>query len=819
MEAVAFDDSNWEAANLPHGLEILGENASGGRNYQGKAWYRKRFSVDNPDGNRVYLYFEAVMGEARVWVNGKHVAEHFGGYLPFAADITDVINKDGKSNVIAVMADNSDSTLYPPGQRQGRLDFTYFGGIYRDTYLIQTGPVHVTLPELSKTVAGGGVFVATLDVNGNNAKMEVRTELENSSKSGVKLTVRSTLENADGKEVAAVEESIDLKAGEKRQLSKQFDVKGVRLWHPDDPYLHYLRTDLVVNGKVVDSMRTRVGVRLFEMRGAEGLFVNKKWIGKKLVGANRHQDYVYVGNALPNSGQWRDVKLLRQGGCNVIRAGHYPQDPAFYDACDEFGMLTTTANPGWHFFNFKDKIFEKRLYDDTRQLVRRDRNVASMLMWETAINECPKQPDYAMNTMHKIAHEEFPFPGMYTVADHDEAKKGGLDIYYHGNSKDVNSFTREFGDGSEVDNWYSQNAVTRVKSEWGEKALLGQSLRLADTLKFIFITPKVRLGGSLWCGIEHQRGYHVDPFRGGLLNVFRLPKYSFYVYGSQYDPDYKIPGVKSGPMIFNAHEITQVSSPDVVIFSNCEEIRLSWLGKTYTGKPSNEARFKGLPYPPFIFKDVFNFYELRSKSGKGKVTNNLKMIAEGLIGGKVVVRDEKDYAERNAGLKLSVSDEGMALVADGSDFVPVRAAVIDQNGTKKVLSSEFVYFEVEGDAEIIGGSFNQANPVKSEMGVASALLRAGVTPGEIKVTAHASGLKSDMLTIKTVAPITALVYDKEYTEASVKPAKDAVVIMAGSKDDDLPKDVKALQEELKMLRLEMVGKDQTIMELRSTKDD
>ncbi|MEI6176196.1 MAG: sugar-binding domain-containing protein, partial [Verrucomicrobiota bacterium] len=140
-----FDDSSWEAAALPHSLEILGENASGCRNYQGPAWYRKRFEVAGPSaGGRVFVYFEAVMGKCVVCVNGQKVAEHFGGCLPFAADITDKIQSGG--NIIAVRADNSDDPTYPPGKPQNNLDFTYLGGIYRDTYLIQTGPVHVTLP-------------------------------------------------------------------------------------------------------------------------------------------------------------------------------------------------------------------------------------------------------------------------------------------------------------------------------------------------------------------------------------------------------------------------------------------------------------------------------------------------------------------------------------------------------------------------------------------------------------------------------------------------------------------------------------------------
>ncbi len=330
-EKVDFDDSAWEAANLPHSLEILGENASGCRNYQGPAWYRKRFQVSQLSaGQKVFVYFEAVMGKSAVWVNGQKVCEHFGGYLPFAAEISGQLRADGTDNLIAVRADNSDDPTYPPGKPQSDLDFTYHGGVYRDVYLIQTEPVHVTLTELSATTAGGGVFVGIKDVNDADASIEVRTEVANESGAARQLTLRTILETAEGREVLRAEEPIQLAAGASREVSQSLQAKNVHLWQPDDPYLHFIRTEIADGGKVLDSMRTRFGIRLFEMRGKEGLFVNKKPYKAKLSGVNRHQDYAYVGNALPNSGQWRDAKLLREGGCRIIRAAHYPRTPRLW---------------------------------------------------------------------------------------------------------------------------------------------------------------------------------------------------------------------------------------------------------------------------------------------------------------------------------------------------------------------------------------------------------------------------------------------------------------------------------------------------------
>jgi len=815
-----FDDVHWELANLPHGLEILSENASGGRNYQGIAWYRKKFNVAKTTSERVYLYFEAVMGKCEVWVNGQKVIEHFGGYLPFAADVTKVLTNDGSYNVVAVRADNSDSDLYPPGKPQGNLDFTYLGGIYRDVYLIKTSAVHISLPELSNTVAGGGVFFATLDVNGNEALLEARAEVINHSNQTQKLIIKTTLEDAEGNSIKTINQKIILKGGTVKQLSTQFKAENVHFWHPDDPYLHFFKTEVFSNGELVDCFRTRFGIRLFEMRGAEGLFMNKKYIGKKLIGANRHQDYTYVGNALPNSGQWRDAKLLREGGCYIVRAGHYPLDPAFYDACDEFGILVTTANPGWQFFNFEDSIFEQRLYEDTRALVRRDRHVASMLMWETAINETPKQPAHVMKKMHEITHQEYPFPGVFTVADVKEARSAGLDLNYHGNSDTINSFTREYGDGREVDNFYSQNAKTRIKMEWGEHALLQQALVQAKNLNDLYTTPKVRIGGSLWCGIDHQRGYHPDPFWGGLLNGVRIPRYTYYLYQSQYNPDYKVPGVKVGPMLFVAHELTQVSPKDIVIFSNCDEIRLTWMGKDLdTQKPDNHEEWDDLPHPPFVFKDVFDLHDISKYDEWRRKTREFELVAEGFINGKVVVRKVKPYAEKSVGLKLEIADEGMPLTANGSDFIPVRAYIVDRDGAKKVLAREYVYFEIEGPAEVIGGVENHANPVLTKsMGIATALVRAETTSGRITVTAHAEGLESASISLESVEPTFSLLFDEQYQKASKKPEHDFVIIES-KRGSDSPSDVEQLQEEIKKLRLEVTSKHQDIMDLRNRLGD
>ncbi|MDP4292655.1 MAG: glycoside hydrolase family 2 protein, partial [Bacteroidota bacterium] len=142
-ESIGFNDSKWGIVSTPHGLELLPKEASGSVNYQGPAWYRKHFKLGKEfEGKKVNLYFEAIMGKSKVWVNGVLVKEQFGGYLPLNIDITKYANLNG-DNVVAVWADNSDDPTYPPGKPQSQLDFCYFGGIYRDVWLVSTNKVYI----------------------------------------------------------------------------------------------------------------------------------------------------------------------------------------------------------------------------------------------------------------------------------------------------------------------------------------------------------------------------------------------------------------------------------------------------------------------------------------------------------------------------------------------------------------------------------------------------------------------------------------------------------------------------------------------------
>ncbi|MDR0419794.1 MAG: glycoside hydrolase family 2, partial [Prevotellaceae bacterium] len=329
-EKIDFDDSKWDIVSTPHTVELMPAEASGGKNYQGVVWYRKHFNIDQKfTGKRLFVHIEAIMGKSKIYVNGELVKEQFGGYLPVAVELTDLGVKAGEKCVIAVMADNSNDRTYAPGKSQRTLDFTYHGGMYRDVWLIATSPIHITDVNMADKAAGGGVFVHYNSISKKQADVGVDTDVANTTSKQQMVKVETAILDADGKVVGKTSSNATLKAGESKQVKQKIVIKNPKLWHPDKPYLYNIQSKIAQGKNVVDGVVTRVGIRKVEFKGVDGFYLNDEYFDDKLMGGNRHQDYAYVGNALPNSKQWQDAKKLRDAGMRVVRVAHYPQDPSF----------------------------------------------------------------------------------------------------------------------------------------------------------------------------------------------------------------------------------------------------------------------------------------------------------------------------------------------------------------------------------------------------------------------------------------------------------------------------------------------------------
>ncbi len=756
-----FDDSKWNIVSLPHGIETVPVETSGGTNYQGVVWYRKHFTPSQEIQNKqIFLHFEAIMGKSKIYVNGELVKEHFGGYLPIITDISSML-KWGEDNVIAVWADNSDDPIFPPGKPQKDLDFTYMGGIYRDSWLVTHNPVHITNANYENIKAGGGLIVSYDKVSKQSAEVNLKLHVRNNSQDSFKGYANFTLKLKDGTEVASGKERLSIDKSKDTEVKKSFTLKNPALWSPEQPNLYYLDITITNNrGEKIDGYTQRIGVRSIEFKATEGFWLNGEPYHQPLIGGNRHQDYALVGNAVANSAHWRDAKKMRDAGFKLVRNAHYPQDPAFMDACDELGLFLIENTPGWQFWN-DAPIFEQRVYEDIRNIIRRDRNHACVWLWEPILNETWYSADFAANTK-KIVEEEFPFPYTYSASDQQAHGSENFDIHFThpnlgqalyemGNMDSTKTYyTREWGDN--VDNWTSHNSTSRVARNWGEKPMLIQAQHYSDPgfpytsmdgLYRAWNHTKQHVGGSLWHTFDHQRGYHPDPFYGGIMDNFRQPKLSYYMFKTHQTPGSMRADEVIEPMVYITHTMSPFSDKDVVVYSNCDEVHLRYTsdGKIHTYK--RDKTTLGTPYPVITFEDIYDFREDKRLS-REKRENDIYLLAEGYIDGEKVTEHKVLPARRPTQIMLELDNENRPLIADGSDFVTIIASITDKNGIVKRLNNYKIVFEVEGEGELINTAETFTNPMSVQWGTAPAMIRATTNPGKITVKARVLWESSQM---------------------------------------------------------------------------
>lgn len=784
-----FNDKEWDLVSLPDGIEYVPSEASGCVNYQGEVWYRKHFTPEETwKGKQLFLHFEAIMGKAKVWINGTLVNEHYGGFLPVIANVTEYLKYE-EDNVIAVWADNSNDPSYPPGKPQDMLDFTYSGGIYRDCWMIVHNNVFITDPNYENEIAGGGLFVSFGHISQSQAEIRLDAHVRNSSNTYFSGKIEYQLFDKDNRRVCQASKAFSVSKGKARNTSLTIKVEKPELWEPDSPYLYQLHVLLKdKSGHIVDGYRKRIGIRSIEFKGKDGFWLNGKPYPYPLIGANRHQDFAIIGNALSNSLHWRDAKKLRDAGLRVIRNAHYPQDPAFMDACDELGLFVIVNTPGWQFWN-KEPIFAQRVYSDIRNMVRRDRNHPSVWMWEPILNETWYPEDFAKNVVD-ILHEEYPYPYCYAGCDvtakgheyfpiHFTHPLNGAGGAFNTSKIDpkISYFTREWGDN--VDDWNSHNSPSRVNRAWGEIPMLVQAQGYAKTdykytcYDVLYRNTRQHMGGCLWHSFDHQRGYHPDPFYGGIMDAFRQPKLSYYMFCSQRPVEKNNRLIaENGPMVFIANAMTPFSPKDVTVYSNCDEVRLTYCknGKQFIYK--KEKTDEGMPSPIITFKDVWDVMYDKQLARKNKHEESY-LLAEGIVDGEVVATHKVMPARRPSKIILWADNEGTETIANGSDLITVIAAIADENGNIKRLNNYHIKFEIEGPGELVASKETFTNPREVQWGTAPILVRAKAQTGNIKIKASVvpNGIHTPMsaeLIIPTTKAIHPLIADEDELNLQLK---------------------------------------------------
>lgn len=373
MSWFGYNDKTWRTLDLPHDWAIEGDfmatapsGASGGALPGGIGWYRKHFNVTKADkSKKLFIDFDGVYMNAKVWINGHELGQRPYGYSSFRYDLTPHLNYGG-DNVVAVRVDNSDQ----PNSRW------YSGcGIYRHVYLVSTDNVHVSHwgTWVNAEVQASGAAVFKLDV-----------ELDNETGKSKKVMVVNTLLDASGKAVGSSSSAVKLSAGASRKaVSQSMTLKNPQLWSVERPYIYKVRTQVKVGGKVVDEYYTNTGVRSFRFDAEKGFFLNGK--NMKINGVCQHHDMGCLGAAVNEDALYRQLKMLRDMGANAVRCSHNPPAPELLNMCDTMGLIVMDESfDMWHRRKTKNdyaRFFDKWAERDLTDLVRRDRNHPSILMW------------------------------------------------------------------------------------------------------------------------------------------------------------------------------------------------------------------------------------------------------------------------------------------------------------------------------------------------------------------------------------------------------------------------------------------------------
>lgn len=379
-----FDDSKWRRLELPHDWSIEGQMSPTlasctGYLPGGIGWYRKTFEINEMDKHH-YIYFEGVYNRSEVYLNGQLLGKRPNGYISFMYDMTPFL-KEGE-NVLAVRVDHSryaDSRWYTGS------------GIYRDVWMVKAGDLHF---------AQWGVSWQATKITNSQAIVKVDMEVVNEAKSlaNKKISVRATLYDADNKQMASQTSPLSDRQSTNEGMYKQsvnLKINKPKRWDLKNPYLYTLKTEVLADGKVVDSSTCRVGLRTLEFDANKGFALNGEWM--KVKGVCLHHDAGVLGSVVPRDVWERRLRNLKEMGANAIRMSHNPQAPDVYDLCDELGLLVMDeASDEWEFpkrkwmegwnvgtpsFDGTYDFFEEWIEQDVTDMVRRDRNHPSVFLW------------------------------------------------------------------------------------------------------------------------------------------------------------------------------------------------------------------------------------------------------------------------------------------------------------------------------------------------------------------------------------------------------------------------------------------------------
>ncbi len=577
----------WNFVNLPHTWNAIDGQDGGNDYYRGTCCYVRELDREEiPEADRYYLEIQGANSSADVYVNGKKLAHHDGGYSTWRVDITDAMEF---KTVIAITVDNSpNEEVYPQ-----MADFTFYGGLYRDVNIIAVSNSHFDLDYY-----GAPGIKVTPEVNGTDAKVEVEVFITNAMEA---QTLVYTIKDADGAIVA--ESSLDVS-----NTKAVFDIKDVNLWHGrKNPYLYTAEVKLVAGEDILDNVSTRFGCRTFEIDPEKGFILNGE--SYPLRGVSRHQDRWGIGNALLPEHHAEDIDLIMEVGATTIRLAHYQHNQYFYDLCDEKGLVIWAEIP---YISKHMPGGRENTISQMKELVSQNYNHASIVVWGLSNEISMAGSDDDLIENHKILNDlchEMDKTRLTTIAAVSMCK---IDDPYI-QIPDVVSYNHYFGwyggdtsmNGPWFDNFHATHPNIPIGvSEYGCEALNWhtskpvqgdyteeyQAYYHEELIKQLFTRPYI-WATHVWnmfdfgADARSEGGENGQNHKGLITFDRKYKKDSFYAYKAWLsdDPFVHICGKR---YIDRVEDVTKVT-----VYSNLPEVELFVNGESIGKKASAEHFF------------------------------------------------------------------------------------------------------------------------------------------------------------------------------------------------------------------------------------
>ncbi len=762
-----YTGGNWTPVDLPHDWGISGpfsesepSGSEGGYLPTGIGWYRKSFRLPRSYmGRRILLQFDGVYQCSDVWINGQHLGSRPYGFTTFFYDLSAHLHFGDEPNVVAVRVDNS---------HQPNLRWYSGSGIYRHTWLINTGPVYIEQ---------WGNSITTPNITQESATIEVSTRVRNQLARPAPCKLNTTILDQGGASVQSGEAEATIPAGGELVFVQHIAVAQPRLWSPTTPTLYSVQQVLQQEGKEADATMTHFGIRSIEFDADKGFLLNGARV--KLNGVCLHDDGGSVGVAVPKRIWERRFTLLKEMGCNAIRASHNPHAPEFLDLCDTMGFLVMAEafdewrepkgqRPSYGYHRYFDEWSARDLTD----MIARDRNHPSIVIW-SAGNEVPDQDVprgvETLGGLMGILHTQDPTRLVTVACDQIVAEPRGalpqflaeLDVVgynYVGRwrdrrekfySVDRHAFPKRRFIGTEngaMPSFYPDEST----SPHNGMPASNERIEVEQLQRFTQVYDYVS-GDFMWTGVDYlgEARWPFKSSRSGVIDTCGFPKDGYYFYQSIWT---KTPILHLSPHWNWAGKEGEIIP--VICFTNCDTVELFLNGKS--------LGVQGYMFPEMGMEERWAHFPARDHVLQ--TTGDLHLAwyvpyqpgtlrAVGTKDGKVVLTVDQVTTGSPTAVRLSADRTRIDTIWD--DLCHVTVEIIDQQGRVVPTADNEVVFELSGPGRILGLDNGQAeshesyqgNRRRAFAGRALALVQSTGREGEIQLSASASSLKGASVTI------------------------------------------------------------------------